>query len=158
MNSLALASHMGDGPSNPRDAIGLTTDELLAFFMDAGFLYPEKLAQMDLGGVRATLDRLHEKPSGVARATVLVNDDGIQGHVPGILVYRNTWLMQHLAARRKGEQAPSRGLRLAVIAMAQLQELPQVEWMKIYFRPTNRWPAKDESCSTCSACSPISPA
>lgn len=122
-----------------RDGSGHSFDELWNFFLDTGFVYPSKLAQIDVPAVRATYEALLEHPTPLAQFILFENEGTTYGHVSALRAYSRTCLAQHLAARPR-LRGVSLG-RMLTMAMVQFQEYqPDVEWMKLFYRPNNPWP------------------
>jgi hypothetical protein len=115
--------------------------ELWELFQDSGFLYPEKMdrLQHDLPEIERTITRL------IAANGSLINTIGwrrggrLSGHVCALRAYRSTWMFQHLAARRRDLGTSSR-MSHAITYLARLRA--DVEWIKMSFRPNNRFPSK----------------
>jgi hypothetical protein len=76
------------------------------------------------------------------KTSLVVKDERIEGHASGLRAYRNTWILQHLAALATGKSMMTRGRMLNLAVIEYLEQLPGIEWVKIWFRPTNRWPAR----------------
>ncbi len=122
-----------------RDGSGRSFDELWDFFLDTGFLYPAKLAQLDCAAVRSTYEALLANPTPLAQFILFEDEGKTFGHVSALRAYSKTCLAQHLAARH-GLNGVSLG-RMLTMAMVQFQEYqPDIEWMKLFYRPNNPWP------------------
>ena len=126
-------------------ARGLSFDLLWEFLRDSGFIYPEKEAQLEpvMEQVRLTLGTLLANPHGPLRTLLFRGAGGlVQGHVAAVQAYRRTWMLQHLAARKDGAGSLAAAKALNAGAMEYLEQLPDAEWVRIWFRPRNRWPAR----------------
>jgi hypothetical protein len=95
-----------------------------------------------MGEIRRTVAALLAANGNLIETVVLRVDGGLSAHVCAIRTYARTWSVQHLAAR----QAPGQHLdasarvNLAISYYAELRE--DIEWIKMYFRPNNPWPAR----------------
>jgi hypothetical protein len=125
-----------------RDGTGADFQSLWDFFLDTRFLYPEKLAKIDIPAVRSTMTGLLAESNDVLKTSLFVKDGRIEGHASGVHTYRKTWSLQHLAARVTGKSTMTRGRLLNLAVIEYLEQLPDIEWIKIWYRPTNRWPAR----------------
>ncbi|MGQ0505681.1 MAG: PilZ domain-containing protein [Myxococcaceae bacterium] len=125
------------------DANGVPFAELWSFFRETGFLYPEKLERLRpvLPQIEATLTALLSKPNDIFKALVFRNTQ-LLGHLSALRAYPQTWIVQHLATRHEGagRLAAARMLNLGITDYS--EQLPQMEWLRVYFRPNNRWPAR----------------
>ena len=134
---------MHAGIPGVEDATGLSFDELWRFMMDTGFLYPEKVARLtpQLPQLKRTLTTLLETPNPLFKTLVFKNPE-LQGHLSAVRAYRHTWIVQHLATRKEGagRLAAARLLNLGITDYS--EQLPDMHWLRVYFRPNNRWPAR----------------
>ncbi len=125
------------------DARGLTFRELWAFLQETGFLYPEKLERLRpvLPALEATVTTLLSTPSDLFKTLVFRNEQ-LLGHLSAVRLYSHTWMVQHLAARKEGagRLGAARMLNLGITDYS--EQLPQMEWLRVFFRPRNRWPAR----------------
>lgn len=126
-------------------ARGLGFDAVWCFLRETGFLYAEKEQQLrpSLPEIRTTMTRLLAHPEGPLRTLVFRAPAGdIQGHVSVVRAYQRTWMLQHLAVRKDGgsTMAAARALNQGIIDY--LEHLPDAEWIRIWFRPKNRYPAR----------------
>ena len=124
-----------------RDGTGTAVDVLWNFLLDTKFIYPEKLKSMKVEQVQSTLTKLLERPNDVFKTTLVVSQGRIEGHASSVRAYRQTWILQHLAARL-GKSAMTRGRMLNLAVIEYLEQLPGIEWVRIWYRPANRWPAR----------------
>ncbi len=126
-------------------ASGLSFDALWCFLRDAGFIYAEKeqLLLPSMGEIKDTLTRLLAAPHGPLRTLLFRAGGGVlQGHVSAIRAYRRTWMVQHLATRKGGPGTLAAAKALNAGIMDYLEQLPDADWCRIWFRPKNRWPAR----------------
>jgi L-amino acid N-acyltransferase YncA len=85
---------------------------------------------------------LLSRPNELLRTTLVVGEEGILAHVSAVRAYQRTWILQHLAAL-PGERATIGRGRIMNLAIIQyLEQLPDIEWAKIWFRPQSPWPAR----------------
>jgi len=106
--SSMAASHAAEASDGVRDGTGTEFDALWRFLIESRFLYPEKLASIQLAAVRATLTTLLAQRSRLFRTLLLFGDGCIEGHVAAALAYRSTFVIQHLAARSRRSRTGSR--------------------------------------------------
>jgi hypothetical protein len=123
---------------------GLDFAKLWSFLSDSGFLYPEKLDELGpaLPQIEQTFTRLLDgEPNHLLKTIVCQRDGELLGHISTLRLYRRTWLIQHLASRRQVEALfAAEVLNLGLIEY--LEQIPQLEWCRVFFRPNNRWPAR----------------
>jgi hypothetical protein len=119
-------------------------DAVWCFLREAGFLYPEKEQRLlrDMGTIRDSLSRLLAQPHGPLRTLVFRAGGVLQGHVSAVRAYRKTWMVQHLATSKGGPGTLAAAKALNAGIMDYLEQLPDTEWARIWFRPKNRWPAR----------------
>jgi hypothetical protein len=126
------------------DARDLDFDGLWAFLRECGFLYPEKEAKLRpvLPEIRRTLSTLLQRPNPALQTLLFKTGDQLQGHISAVRSYRNTWFVQHLAARKDGpgRLAAARMLSLGIVEFS--HQVPEMEWLRMWFRPNNKWPAR----------------
>jgi hypothetical protein len=125
-----------------RDGTGTPFTDLWRFLFEARFLYPEKLARLNVDAIERTMTELLSRPNDILKTSLLVKDGEIQGHVSGVHTYRQTYSLQHLAARVTGRRTMTRGQLLSLALVEYLEQLPDIEWLKIWYRPANKWPAR----------------
>jgi hypothetical protein len=123
---------------------GVTYEELWRFFEQSGFLYPEKLEHLQdqLPEIRETYARLlDEKQTQVLKTFFCKRDGIIQGHVSSLRLYRQTSYVQHIAVIRQPQSLFATEV-LSLGMSEYLEQMPQFEWCRMFFRPNNRWPAR----------------
>ena len=132
------------GAPEVEDAASQTTfPELWAFLEKSGFLYPEKLEKLKpaLPEIQNTIKTLLTRRNRLFKTLLVRKSEGIQGHLSAVRLYRETWCIQHLAALKQGQALfAARVLNLGLAEY--FEQIPEMEWMKIYFRPNNKWPAR----------------
>jgi hypothetical protein len=123
---------------------GVEFSSLWAFLRETGFLYPEKLDELAslMPEIEHTFACLLNSPQNQLLKTIVCRrNDELLGHISTLKLYRKTWLIQHLASRRQVEAMfAAEVLNLGLIEY--LEQIPQLEWCRVYFRPNNRWPAR----------------
>ncbi len=126
------------------DAFGLPFRQIWGLLEESGFLYPEKLKKLEpvLPQIENTLSTLLGEPNRLFKTFVYRQDEALQGHLSAFRAYRNTWVVQHLATRKEGpgRLAAARMLNLGITEY--VEQLPEAEWLKIYLRPNNKYPAR----------------
>ncbi len=133
--------HMGS--PGVESASGLSFDAIWGVLQSTGFLYPEKLEKLTpvLPEIRNTISALLEKDHHLFKTVVFKRGEQIQGHLSAARIYRRTWVVQHLAAMKGGKALFA--ARLMNLGLSEyLEQIPEMEWLKIFFRPNNKWPAR----------------
>jgi hypothetical protein len=125
------------------DARVLSFEELWSFFKNTRFLYPEKIATLEpmMPEVRQTFLGLQARSDGVFKSLMYCEEGGNPiGYLSCVRAYRRTWVVQHLAGftRTRGRQAP----QILNTGLAEYVDHAGVEYVKIFFRPENKWPAR----------------
>jgi hypothetical protein len=89
--------------------------------------------------IEQTYKLLAEGRSRVSQTTTVRDDNRIVAHVSAIMLFRNTWYIQHLSARRT-----STGLALLLNrAFAEfLEQHPNISVVRLTYRFLNEWPAR----------------
>jgi len=124
---------------NIHDGVGHSFDELWDFFLETGFLYPAKLERIDYPAVRRTFEALLEHPTPLCQFILFEESGRTYGHISALRAYSRTCLGQHLAAQH-AVRGVSLG-RMLTVAMLQFQDYqPEVEWIRLFYRPNNPWP------------------
>ncbi|MGA9522041.1 MAG: PilZ domain-containing protein [Myxococcaceae bacterium] len=126
------------------DAFGLPFGRIWDLLEESGFLYPEKLKKLEpvLPEIQKTLSTLLSRPNRLFKTFIYTQDQSIQGHLSTFRAYRNTWVVQHLATRREGPGRLAAARMLNVGTVEYLEQIPEMEWLKIYLRPNNKYPAR----------------
>jgi hypothetical protein len=122
-----------------QDGCGTPVAELWDFLVQSRFLYPEKLAAVDVERTHDTWAALLRAPDDVVRTFLTKNGGAIRAHACAVRVYTKTWMLQHLAALADAN-GRRRGRDISVHVMRRLTRDREIEWVKIWFRPTNRYP------------------
>lgn len=118
---------------------GATCDQIWKFLEDTGFLYPEKLARLNLPVVMNTMERLVGTPNEVAKTWLVRKDEKIVAHLSSVRLFSSTWGLQHLAAL--SHKSGASWASLLNLALAEYcEQHPKIEWLRIAFRPNNKWP------------------
>ncbi len=123
---------------------GVTFEDLWSFFEQSGFLYPEKLEELahQLPKIQETYSHLlDQRQTKVLKTYVWKRDGAILGHVSTLRLYRNTSYIQHIAVIRQAQSLFATEA-LSLGTSEYLEQIPQLEWCRMYFRPNNRWPAR----------------
>jgi len=137
----AILRHAHPGLELARD---LTFDALWSFLRETGFLYPEKEEKLRpvLPEVRRTLAVLLANPDGPLRTVIFRGGGLLAGHICALRAYRQTFMVQHLAVSKDGPGRLAAAWALNSGGMDYLEQLPDSEWVRVWFRPNNRWPAR----------------
>jgi hypothetical protein len=130
-------------PLELRTGAQASADAIWQLLLDTGFLYPEKLAHMRVSAVRATLSTLLAAPDDVFKVLVAARGEQLEGHVSCVRVYERTWLCQHFAALQRTGSMLATGRQVAVAMLDTLVAAPEVEFIRIRYRPDNPWPARE---------------
>lgn len=124
------------------DGRELTFEELWGFFKETRFLYAQKLET--LAAIQPEVERTFAALLGhsdrVFKSLIYREDRTPIGHLSCVRSYRKTWVIQHLAGftRTRGKQAP----QILNAGVAEYIEHNAIEYVKIYFRPENKWPSR----------------
>jgi hypothetical protein len=123
---------------------GLRFATLWSFLAESGFLYPEKLHELApmLPQIEHTFASLLQNPKNSLLKTIVCRrNEAILGHISTLRLYRKTWLIQHLASLPQVDALfAAEVLNLGLIEY--LEQMPELEWCRVFFRPNNRWPAR----------------
>lgn len=119
--------------------INATTEQIWEFLERSGFLYPEKVARLDVPAVTRTMDCLVGSPNDVAKTWLVRHEQRIVAHLSSIRLFQSTWGLQHLSAtshKRGASWASMLNLALADFC----EQHPGIEWLRVAYRPNNKWP------------------
>ncbi len=130
------------GQPDLRDARGTPFSEIWEFFERSGFVYPDKREGLDLPGTMRTFERLLSGTNEVYKGTIFVRLGTIHAHVSAIKLYRRTWMLQHLAAQPLGKRPQSVARIMNLALLDYLEQKPEIEWIRVSYRPENRAPAR----------------
>ena len=119
-------------------------DEIWQLFLDSGFLYPEKVARLQpvIDELRHTVRTLLDVNGSLMATIVLRNEPAIDAHMSVLRFYDRTWIVQHLAARPMTARRLDASARLTLGFTYYGRLRPDIEWVKMFFRPNNPWPAR----------------
>jgi hypothetical protein len=122
------------------DGAQVSFDALLGFFRDSGFLSPARaqLLQPLMPEVRRTFEALTTRPNRLLKSVVCREGERVVGHISSVRAYRDTYMIQHLAAA-VGREA---GLVLSLGNAEYLMQNTDFEFIKIWFHAHNRFPAR----------------
>jgi hypothetical protein len=122
----------------------LTFDEVWEVLFRAGFLYPEKMAKLQpmMAQVRQTFDLLLNDNDTLLRTLVIRCKGVLCGHISMLRAFRQTWMVQHLAACRESAAGLATGRKLTLAVTQVAERSPEMQWAKIFFRSNNKWPAR----------------
>src|SRR5262249_40183435 len=129
------------GVSVARD---VTFEELWTLFVNSRFLYPEKVARLQplLLQIEETMRALL-RANGDLLSTVVLRTAGLlESHVSALRPYRHTWMLQHLAALPLTSRKFDASARVTLGLAYYIQLRRDVQWVKMFFRPNNPWPAR----------------
>jgi hypothetical protein len=124
------------------DGTGTPIAKLWDFLLQTGFLYREKLGPMDAAASQSTWRTLLGTPNDTSRTCLLARDGDLRAHVAGVRVYRRSWMLQHLAARPDPRTPITHGRTISLAMIRLLEQTPDVDWAKVWYRPTNRFPLR----------------
>jgi hypothetical protein len=124
------------------DGMGTPVAKVWDFLLQTGFLYREKLGPMDVAASQSTWRTLLGSPNNVSRTCLLTRDGDLRAHVSGVRVYRRSWMLQHLAARPDPRSPITHGRTISLAMIRLLEQTPEVDWAKVWYRPTNRFPLR----------------
>jgi hypothetical protein len=89
-----------------------------------------------------TIAALLARGDGPLRTLVFRSNGLLQGHLSILRSYRRTWAVQHLAVRKDGPGRLDASKALSVGSMDYLEQVPEAEWFRTWYRPQNRFPAR----------------
>jgi hypothetical protein len=130
------------GQPEIQDVTGQKLERIWDLFVRSGFLYPEKIGGLDVARVEQTMSALMTAPGDVFKGSLFVKDDQPYAHISALRAFRNTWIIHHLAATVAGRQRVSLARLLNLAIMEYLEQQPDIEWIRVYYRPENPWPAR----------------
>jgi len=130
------------GQPEVRDARGTPFAEIWRFFERSGFVYADKRDGLDLPETARTFERLLNGTNEVYKGTLFVRDGTIHAHVSAIKMYCRTWMLQHLAAQPLGKRPQSVARAMNLALLEHLEQKPEIEWIRVSYRPENRAPAR----------------
>ncbi len=115
--------------------------DIWSFLKDSGFLYPEKLKHLDETEIQRSMSRLLDRPNDVFKTWLCKSEDEITAHISAVRLFDSTWGVQHLAASAHREGV-SRARLLNMALTEYCEQHPEIEWVRICYRPNNTWPAR----------------
>ncbi|NPU83794.1 MAG: PilZ domain-containing protein [Syntrophaceae bacterium] len=120
-------------------------EALWSFLFQTGFLYPKKyrMIQEYREQFKETYRKLYCDHPEIAEHFLYQEDGVIYGHLSMVKAYERSWMVHHLAARRKGSLRVALAmLKLIVNYFEGIHRLPSVrmDHLTFYFRPENRFP------------------
>jgi hypothetical protein len=121
---------------------GRSFQDVWDLFVRSGFLYPEKRKSLDEAAVERTLNTLQAAPNGLFKGSLFARDGQPYAHISAVRAYRKAWIIHHLAATAPGRQRVSLARLLNLAIIEYLEQQPDIEWIRVYYRPENPWPAK----------------
>ena len=117
-------------------------DDLLEFFFQVGFIYPEKYAGMasSRDRLKKMLSRLYIDAPTISQHFVLDKEGVIEAHISMVRFYEKSWIIHHHAALGNG--GGSAVLRQVSKYVNGYSALPstQMDYLMCYYRQTNRFP------------------
>jgi hypothetical protein len=91
--------------------------------------------------IQHTVRALLQANGRLLATVVLRSDRALEAHISVLRSYERTWMVQHLAARKRSTFADATArMNLAFAYYGQLR--PDVEWVRIFYRPANLWPSR----------------
>lgn len=79
---------------------------------------------------------------GLAKSFVYRHKGALVGHASGLRVYSKTWLTQHLLVRSGYNRATHVSQTLVSLAFQYGEAVPDVEYVRVFWRASNRWPVR----------------
>jgi hypothetical protein len=123
--------------------VKIDPDDLLEFFFEAGFIYPQKYALVanSRERLRDVFSHLYVDVPAIAQHFVQHSKGVIEAHISMVRFYERTWIVQHHAALRRNG-AGSTVLAQLFRYINSYSPLPstRMEYLVAYFRPENRFP------------------
>jgi hypothetical protein len=118
--------------------------ELWQFFKDTGFLYPAKIATLEpvLPEIERTVTALLAANGNLMHTIVMRENGMLQGHVCALTTHSRTWSSQHLAVRPLSSRRVNASGRLNSALASYVDLMPDAEWQRMCFRPSNPFPSR----------------
>ncbi len=114
------------------------------FFFDTGFIYPHKYRHIhrQQSAIRETLEKIYLQRPRTSRHFIFQDKGVIKGLIALQRVYRQTWMMHHLAARKEAVIAGPKVLSLVGSYINDAYCLPcnRMKYAIVYYRQENRFP------------------
>lgn len=119
-------------------------DEIWDLFLESNFLYPGKLQSLELeiAQVQRNLGILLSHSNDLLRTFVFRSNGRISGHQSALRVFNNAWLVQHLAVSKRESGWLLAAAALNVGLFSALERSAGVNWVRSYFRLSNKWPVR----------------
>ena len=114
------------------------------FFFDTGFIYPHKYKHIhrQQTAVRETIEKIYLDRPRTSRHFIFQDKGVIKGLIALQRVYRRTWMMHHLAARKDAVIAGPKVLSLIGSYINDSYCLPsnRMKYAVVYYRQENKFP------------------
>jgi hypothetical protein len=122
----------------------VTFGQLWQFLKETNFLYPEKLARLEsaLPEIETTVSALQTARGGLLETMLIRNAGVICGHLSALRSHARTWTVQHLAARPMSARGIHATMNLNLAIHHYWGKRPDIDWVRIFFRPNNPFPER----------------
>jgi hypothetical protein len=118
-------------------------EDILRFFFEAGFIYPEKYAGVaeSRGRLKEMLSRLYIDAPSICQHFVQDNNGLVEAHISMVRFYERSWIIHHHAALR-GNGAGSAVLAQIFRYINSYSSFPstRMDYLMSYYRRENRFP------------------
>jgi len=121
----------------------LDPDDLIEFFFEAGFIYPEKYAGLarSRDRLKEILSRLYIDTPSISQHFVHYNKGVIEAHVSMVRFYERAWVVHHhMATGGSGAGSAVLGQIFRYIHSYSALPSTHMDYLVCYYRPENRFP------------------
>jgi hypothetical protein len=123
------------------DAAGQPFDAVWRCLEMTGFIYPEKAEKLRdvMPELRRTNSAILETPNRVGKTLIFRSKGRVVGHISALRLFSRTFLCQHLAVAARLRDGVSAARLLNLGLLEYIEQIPEMEWVRVYYRPANRW-------------------
>ena len=122
-------------------------NELWDFFFETGFIYPDKYVFIEANKehIKNIYKKLYTQSPSIARHFIYQEKGTIMGHMAMVRFYKNSWMIQHHAARKSATN------KAGLIVLKQIGHFINdsyrlnaihLRYVIMYYRPTNKFPSR----------------
>ena len=113
-------------------------DAVWQHYLDAGFLYPAKLANLEplLPLIRETWPRLLAAPPEILQFFAAGNPSGVSASVSLLRDTEETFIIMHAVSQKD----PTEMYQCLLKMIESINQQPSYRYAAMFFRPRNRWP------------------
>lgn len=113
-------------------------DAIWRHYLDAGFLYPAKLANLEphLPLIRETWPKLLAAPPEIMQFFAAGNEDAVSASVSLLRDTEETFIIMHAVSQKD----PAAMYQCLLKMIENINQQPSYRYAAMFFRPRNRWP------------------